>query len=286
MSNRYFTDACPAVSKVLSVMLLAFAVLLTAGCNEPEDNDGVSISSVPLSSDPPDTALNLNCANVGIYTETCVLDDPENPFANAVIVEFDENNEEAFNKFDLANGIPAGPAGAKSRFYFWATALARRQIGENQYFTALALHELYTAQVQQTGFGDPIVREQALKAYRSLLDNFFSSVVFFACFFDNGVFRGCPPPDGVGPDDVPAAFAVPLNEIVACNLFFRDATAIPSVYPNGFERIELGEELGCTNDQGCFRLATLDLLAGWGYAYQAPANGGVCGEGVVTINDG
>lgn len=286
MSNRYFKTKRAAGSRVFFALLLGGAALLVAGCNEPDSNEGVSISSIPLTSVPPDTVLNLNCANVGIYTETCVLDDPENPFVDASIGEFDENNLEGFNKFDLANEIPSGPAGAKSRFYFWATALARRPIGENQYFTALALHELYTAQIEQTGFGDPIVREQAVKAYRSLLDNFFSSVVFFACFFDNGVFRGCPPPDGVGPDDVGAAFAVPLNEIAVCNLYFREATAIPQVYPNGFARIELGEDLGCSNDEGCFQLATLDLLAGWGYAYQAPANGSVCGEGVVTINDG
>ena len=291
MSHSHSTKMHTAVFQRLAIVLCCFTVLLASDCSGPGDSDGVPVSNAPLvdRTAPIDTVLNLNCANVGVFPETCVVDGPENPFVDTAIGEFDENAEEqtAFNKFELANGIDPGPAGAKTRFYFWATALARRPIGENQYFTALALHELYTVQVMQTGFGDPIVREQALKAYRSMLDNFFSSVVFFACFYRDGVFRGCPPPGGVDPDlDVPAAFAVPLNEQVACNLYFKDATARPPDYPDGFERVELGEQLGCRSDDGCFQLATLDLFSSWGYAYQQAPSGDACGEGIVTIIDG
>jgi hypothetical protein len=70
----------------------------------------------------------------------------------------------------LFNSIPPGPTGAKARFYFWATALARRPSGENQFYTALALHELFDANSNVLS-KDELVRAQALKAYRS--DNLF-----------------------------------------------------------------------------------------------------------------
>ncbi len=238
-------------------MLLGAAVLLISGCEGPGNDDGIVTSAAPL---PRDTLLNLACADVGIYLETCVLEDPENPFVDTQIVEFDVNNEEAFNKFELAESIPQGATGAKARFYFWATALARRPIGENQYFTALALHELFNYT------GDPIVQAQALRAYRSVLDNFFSSAVFFACYFRDGVFRGCPPPDLDPTLDVPAAFAVPLNELTADALYRTDAT--------GFARLVEGDPL-----------FVLDLLASWGYAYQ-PATPPGFDDGVLSVVDG
>lgn len=203
---------------MLAALLLVSAFLLT-GCNEPGDDEGTAINAIPL---PTDTLLNLSCADVGIFTETCVLTDPENPFRNTVIVEFDVNNEGAFNKFELANSIPAGPSGAKARFYFWATALARRASGENQWYTARALHELWNAA------RDPIVQQQALRAYRSVLDNFFGSATFFE------FCPTCP------------AVPITLNEQVAKDLH----DGVP-----GFQRIA-GDELDARN-----------LLGMWGYTY-------------------
>lgn len=272
----------------VAAMLLGSAMLMTGGCQGPDSDEGTVISEIPLSNDALDVALNLNCADVGIFPETCVLDDPENPFLEVAIVEFDENNEEAFNKFELAGNIPDGPAGAKTRFYFWATALARRPIGENQYYTAVALHEVYSAQTDIFGAGDPIVQAQAIKAYRSMLDNFFSSVVFFTCWYNNGVFRSCAGDYRPGPTEEPAVFAVPLNERTACNLYFQD-----SEDTQGFARLRgLGEELGCENApgpaavDGCYQLAALNAMASWGYAYQVPAGAADCAEGIVTVNDG
>ncbi|MDX1430333.1 MAG: hypothetical protein R3282_08600, partial [Rhodothermales bacterium] len=76
-------------------MILGLALLVT-GCDEPDDSDGVVVDAIVL---PTDTLLNLACADVGIFTETCVLDDPENPYVNAVINEFDQNNPDAETKF-------------------------------------------------------------------------------------------------------------------------------------------------------------------------------------------
>jgi len=169
----------------LRVILVGLVVVFTTGCG----SDGGSGTAVAFPSGPnlpTDLVLTLRCADVGIYLETCVLEDNENPYRNIAIGEFDVNNpDEPIGKLELAKEIPADRTGAKARFYLWATALARRASGENQFFTALALHELWTEQVND-GFGDPLIQEQAIKAYRSVLDNFFGSVRFLStCDFLN-----------------------------------------------------------------------------------------------------
>jgi hypothetical protein len=141
--------------------------------------------------------------------------------------------------------FPQGPTGAKARFYFWATALARRQSGENQFYTALALHELYDANQ------DPLIRDQALKAYRSVLTNFFGSVTVFTC---------CP---GLSPDGEPVPFPVGLNELTADALYRTDAT--------GYERLVPGDPL-----------LVLSLLLEWGFDY-LPANPPTFEDGVVSV---
>ena len=85
-----------------------------------------SINTILL---PTDVVLNLACENVGVHPETCVLEDPENPYVNVPISEFDVFNPDApFNKLVLDADIPDGPTGAKARFYLWATALARQTV--------------------------------------------------------------------------------------------------------------------------------------------------------------
>ncbi|MFK8016700.1 MAG: hypothetical protein AB8G17_14800 [Gammaproteobacteria bacterium] len=231
--------------KRLTLATLCLSLFGLGGCEEPGIDEGEIINEILL---PTDTLLNLNCENVGIYTESCVLTDVENPYLNATILEFDVNNPDAETKFVLAAAIPAGPTGAKARFYLWATALARRASGENQYFTALALHELYDLNE------DPLIRDQALKAYRSVLDNFFGSVVFFECCAN------------IDPDGNPVPFSVPLNELTADAVYRTEAT--------GFERLVPGDPL-----------LAQSLLAEWGYTYQ-PATGPNFDNGVVSVNDG
>ena len=243
-------EAQPASTNWLLAILTSAAIFL-GGCEgtteERDENDGEIINSIIL---PTDVVLNFYCADVGIYRETCVLQDPENPFATTTIVEFDENNPDAENKFELFNSIPPGPQGAKARFYFWATALARRPSGENQYYTALALHELFDANsnvLEQ----DELVREQALRAYRSLLENFFGSVTVFTC---------CP---AASPDGEPVPFPVGLNELTADALYRTDAT--------GFRRLVPGDPI-----------LVLSLLLDWGFTY-SPANPPLFNDGFVSV---
>ena len=234
------------VTRNLMLLLAALAALGTAGCEERTAADGVPFNSIIL---PTDTLVNLACENVGIADELCILEDPENPFVLVPIIEFDVNNPDATNKFELYDSIPAGPTGAKARYYFWATALAGRYSGENQYYTALALHELYDLN------RDPIIQEQALKAYRSVLDNFFGSVTVFTC---------CP---GLSPDGEPVPFPIGLNELTADALYRTDAT--------GYLRLVPGDPL-----------LVISLLLEWGYTYQPATEEGNYEDGVVGIITG
>lgn len=260
MRNLNRRDAQPAVSKAYAMLLTGLAALTLAGCSggERDENDGTVINGLVL---PTDVVLNLHCADVGIADETCVLEDPENPFVNTFIPEFDVNNPDAPNKFDLlANLIPGGPTGAKARFYFWATAQARTPSGENQYYTALALHELFDANsnvLEQ----DELIRAHALRAYQSVLDNYFGSVTVFKCFT-------C----GAEPGEEPE-FAVPLNERVADHLYRTESTNfVTPIAPDGLRRLVPGDPI-----------LVLDLFVDWGYSYQPCTDLPDCTNGVVSV---
>ncbi len=245
MKNLVQQMAEQAVLKRLLVLLLGAVSVGLVGCNTDRDDDGELINTIVL---PTDVVLNLACEDVGVYPETCVLDDPENPFATVPITEFNVNDPNAeFNKFNLADAIPAGPAGAKSRFYLWASALARFPSGENQYYTALALHELFDANSNAIS-EDELVREQAKKAYRSVLDNFFGSVTVWTCF-------ACIPESN---------FPVPLNERTADHLYRTDST--------GYRRLVPGDPT-----------QVLELLLEWGYTYQPCTDLPNCTNGVVSV---
>lgn len=262
MKNLNRQEAEPAVLRNLMTLVIGLSFLTAAGCSSERDaNDGVVFNAIVL---PTDVVLNLACPEVGIADETCVLDDPENPFVSTSIIEFDVNFPDAFNKFEIADSIPDGPTGAKARFYFWATALARRQSGENQFYTARALHELFDA----NSIGDDtdeIAREQALKAYRSVLDNFFGGVLVFKCFV-------CRPDLPADSPDIPQ-FAVPLNEIVADRLFRKESTSSPT-YPSGLRQLVPGTAI-----------EVLDLFVEWGYTYQPCTDLPACTNGVVGVGE-
>lgn len=242
-------EAQHAVIKPVLTLLLFAAAMMAAGCEgERGPDDGIVINNIIL---PTDVVLNLACEDVGVHPENCVLEDPENPFATVPITEFnDQNPDDPFNKLVLAASIPDGPSGAKARFYLWATALARRPSGENQYFTALALHELFDANSNALE-QDELVRAQALKAYRSVLQNFFGSVAVRTC----RVQDGCNPP---------VNFFLQLNELTADNLYRTEAT--------GFRRLVPG-----------IPLAVIELLIDWGFTYDPCTDLPQCTNGVVSV---
>ena len=230
-------EAEPALFRSYSLLLIGLAALITAGCDgEREANDGELFNTVVL---PTDVVLDLACDNVGIYPENCVLGDPANPFITTTIPEFDQDNPPppgAFEKFDIVTALPPGPTGAKARFYFWATALARFPSGENQWYTARALHELFDANSNSIS-KDDLVREQALKAYRSVLDNFWGAATFFEC-------------DLCAPDENGELIKFPaqLNELVGDDLFRFEATGFRPLIDGGEIRV-------------------LETIGIWGYTY-------------------
>mgnify|MGYP001818206624 FL=1 len=241
MTNITTHHSRPAVVRKIALLLVSITVLAVAACKQPGSDDGVVYEAIIL---PTDTLLNLACADAGIGFETCVLGDPENPYAGVATPEFDVNNPDAVTKLDLAGGIPAGPTGAKARFYLFATALARSPSGENQFFTAQALHELWSAN------SDPLIREQALRAFRSQLDNFYGSAFYFTC---------C---DAVSNDGEPLVLPLTLNEATADTLYRN---------PTAFRRLVDGDPLN-----------VIELLGQWGYSY-IPATPPDFRDGVVGV---
>ncbi len=140
------------------LVIATVAIVMLTACETPVPADGTNINTIAL---PTDTALTLHCTTMGINQDTCVLYDPNNPYANVNVTDD--------TKWDLNTAAPS----SKAKVYLWATALARSPTGENQYYTADAFNRLYTAS------GDTAIKAQAIKAYRSVLDNYFGTITYF-----------------------------------------------------------------------------------------------------------
>jgi len=210
MLNVFEGFAKHTTSRLLKLLSLSVLVTSLAGCDGGAD-DGVVVNTIPL---PTDYLLNLYCPDVGVADENCVLYDPENPYARAAV------NDDT--KWDLADDAPS----AKSRFYSWSTAQARQPRGENQYYTALSLHQLYSEG------GSQLAREQAKKAYRSVLDNYFGSVTIFLI---------------PGPNNTTIELPQNLRDLVGDNLYVPGNLGLAQLF----------------DDQ----TQALDTLTAWGYTY-------------------
>ncbi|NNE19535.1 MAG: hypothetical protein HKN10_13755 [Myxococcales bacterium] len=102
----------------------------------------------------------------GIHPSTVTLSNPRNPFR-----EFGVSDDTKFAIF--GNG---GNAGA---FYAWATILADIPIGENQFFTAVKLRDIY--QSNEVAEEDrETVRQMAIAGFQTVLDCFPESLLFDA----------------------------------------------------------------------------------------------------------
>jgi len=134
------------------IVLLALAL---AGCPQPASwQVGVDLTHLRLVMVTPD---------VGVYPDTSVLRDANNPFAEGLTGD---------TKWQIeSSGFPI-PA-----FYAWATMLANEPTGEHQFYAAANLQKIYqTAQV------DPdllyYVHDNALRGYQVILDDFPDSVTY------------------------------------------------------------------------------------------------------------
>jgi hypothetical protein len=170
MINTY-TENAQKTARLLLLALLSALVFLMTACGEVDSDDGDERNTVQLPTDDS-IPLDLYCADIGLHTETCILDDPANPYARTPM-----DNE---GKFELDALAPS----ATAKFYLWGTALARGvgAPGENQFFVAYSLHLMWASSNSE------LTRLQAIRAYRSYLDNYFDSVTFFEIPVDSDIF--------------------------------------------------------------------------------------------------
>ncbi len=196
-------------SRWARVGLLALVMVAVAGCGEVDSGDGQVRNSVAL---PTDSVLTLFCEDAGIANEPCILNDPDNPYA---LTPIDDTN-----KFTLHDAAPSN----KARFYLWATAQAMSPRGENQFYLAEALHGMFSES------GSLLARQQTLKAYRSILDNYFNSVTFRDLNSGTGVQQ-----------------PVPVRELVGENMYAPRAE-LNSLFNNRVEALRQFGEWGYTYD--------------------------------------
>lgn len=118
----------------------------------PEYRYGVLLADLQFEVTDPD---------MGIHPNTSILADPENPFATGGI--------SPEGKFQALTDSPT------AGFYGMGTALTNEPTGEHQYYTAVSLEGIY----DEREISDPgLVRDMAIRAYQSVLDNFAGSVTF------------------------------------------------------------------------------------------------------------
>jgi hypothetical protein len=128
--------------------------------------------------------FHLYSAKMGIYPDQSVLLDSNNPFAsdppNSNCAPDAGANCAAKWDLQTAAGAPDYTL-AVAAFYSWATLNANAPGGENQYYTALNLQNVFLYRSDKVDPGDlPTVRTMALAGYQAVLDNFPESVTYDA----------------------------------------------------------------------------------------------------------
>jgi hypothetical protein len=102
----------------------------------------------------------------GVHPSKVTLSNPRNPFR--------EHGVSDQTKFAIV-----GDGGNAGAFYAWATVLAKIPIGENQFFTAVKLRDLYQSNEVAEEDRDT-VRQMAIDGFQVVLDCFPQSLLFDA----------------------------------------------------------------------------------------------------------
>jgi len=126
----------------------------------------------------PETALtgidthalkfHLYSSDMGVHPSKSVLDDPENPFAHVPVDALNNGtpqNPATKWSFDPAHAPPV------ACFYVWATTLAGAPNGENQFYTAERLYDIYRYNLAKPEDLET-VRNMAIAAFTALLTYF------------------------------------------------------------------------------------------------------------------
>jgi len=138
------------MKKFILLYFLIIVLVLYSNCGkestlEPSYLDGIDMKN---------KEFKLYSKDEGIYPDKSVLEDPNNIFADKYI-------SEDF-KWKIAS---LGSEYAATKFYLWATILAREPWGEPQYYVGAALEELAGLQ------NSSVLTQQAIRAYQAVLDN-------------------------------------------------------------------------------------------------------------------
>ena len=142
--------------KLMRSVACLLGLLVLGGCSEPGDFIyGSSFSDAPFV---------VFDEEVGIHPSKIVLDDPNNPFALS--------SSGGTTKWEIHNS-----GNRVAAFYSWATWLVKQPTGEHQYYVAVSLHQIWSH-----GEAEDLdaVREMAIGAYQSVLDNFPAAVSYDA----------------------------------------------------------------------------------------------------------
>ena len=102
----------------------------------------------------------------GVHPSKVTLSNPRNPFRR-------------FGVSDETKFAIVGDGGNAGAFYAWATILAEIPIGENQFFTAIKLRDIYLSNEVAEEDRDT-VRQMAIAGFQVVLDCFPQSLLFDA----------------------------------------------------------------------------------------------------------
>ena len=144
--------------RIMRTFVLIVLVVLLASCGNNPVLPNSTLASITL----PTGDLTLKSADEGIFPDKSVLEDPENPFILTPIT--DQMKWEDQGGLEGSTVVAGGRS--KACFYMWATILTREPWGEPQYYTALALKRQFEDN------GSTILSNQAVRAYKSVLENF------------------------------------------------------------------------------------------------------------------
>ncbi len=142
--------------KNISTLVALLIVLTFNACS----NSGELVYGSTFS----DAPLTVFDNNEGIHPSKSVLNDPNNLFARA--------SSGALTKWNIQSSGKRVAA-----FYSWATWLAHEPTGEHQYYVALNLAGIWSnGEARQEDL--PRVRQMAIDAYQSVLDNFLDAATY------------------------------------------------------------------------------------------------------------
>jgi hypothetical protein len=105
----------------------------------------------------------------GVYPDTTILDDPNNPFRTDPATHAGLPDDELW--------VVQGSAGPIAAYYAWATDIAHNPYGEGQFYVAKNLEQIF--RTGQAAKGDlPYVAGQAANAYQAMLDYYPTAVTY------------------------------------------------------------------------------------------------------------